>query len=99
MPEAEQVRDDDEVPAIMHRATAEHGFEVFELVPAKSAEHRAAARATSSSIIYLADLPLLRARVTLVGRPTVPAVAIGTRPSACRALRWIWPSSLGPSPT
>lgn len=63
--------DDDEVPGIIDRAAAEHGFEAFEVVPARTPSVRAVVASTLASrsvgAVFLAGLPLLRAGATLSG--------------------------------
>ena len=62
---------DEDVPGIMDRAGDEHGFEVFEVVPAVAARTRThvagTARRRGAGLVYLAGLPLMRADATLIG--------------------------------
>lgn len=60
---------DDEVPGVIERATAEHGFAAVEVTPAEDSAVRRAVRSaldrTGVGALFLAGLPLLRAGVAL----------------------------------
>jgi sugar phosphate isomerase/epimerase len=93
LPQAFPGVDDDDVPGVIERAVAEHGFDVVELTPAAGS---AARRAIHTSLeragvqaLFLAGLPLLRAGVALCSagedRRRAIAVVRETIEQACEA--------------